>query len=168
MLKDESSRFKPYSREELLSLFEFRSKDTKMSFEDFERVESRKAFQGKFDGVDYFVRFVKNWNEVDEKYGDVLYSNSGYSRIVATVCDDSEALFTPCTYKVESVKVINGPKTEPISEVVSFRGRFCEQAKAGEEIEVQGKVEHLTNKRKGEEHYRLIIGNQPSDYMVLL
>ena len=60
------SGFKPYSRTELQTLFDFRSKDTQMSFEDFEKVENRKAFQGMFMGTDYFIRFVKDWNETNE------------------------------------------------------------------------------------------------------
>jgi predicted nucleotidyltransferase len=167
LLKDEGSRFKPYSKEELRTLFDFRSKDTRMTFEEFVEVESRKAFQGKFDGVDYFVRFVKDWSEISENYGDVCYKNSGYARIRATVAEDSEALFTPCTYILENVKVTDGPALEPIREIVSFRGRFCEQAKTGERIIAQGKVEHVKDTRNSREHYRMIIGNKPSDYMTL-
>ncbi|MGE5187761.1 MAG: hypothetical protein ACM3JE_01910, partial [Betaproteobacteria bacterium] len=46
LFKDKDSGFKPYSHSELQTLYNFRSKDTKMSFEDFLAVESRKAFQG--------------------------------------------------------------------------------------------------------------------------
>jgi predicted nucleotidyltransferase len=153
--------------EELRALFDFRSKDTTMSFEDFVKVEQRKAFQGKFDGVDYFVRFVKDWSEISEKYGDVCYRNCGYAKITATIADDSEALFTPCTYKLENVKVVDGPALKPITEVASFRGRFCQQARSGETVFVQGKVEHVRNTTSNSEHYRIIIGNKPSDYMAL-
>ena len=31
--------------------------------------------------------------------------------------------------------------------------RFCEQAKTGEAIVAQGKVEHVTDTRTGSEHY---------------
>jgi len=167
LLKSEKSGFKPYTNAELRALFDFRSKDTIMSFEDFERVERRKAFQGKYDGTDYFVRFVKNWNEVDQQYGDVFYSFAGYSKISATVTDDSEALFTPCTYKLDNVRVLDGPELDAITEVTSFRGRFCEQAKPCESVMVQGKVELVTDKRSGEVHHRVIIGNKPTDYMSL-
>ena len=167
LLKDEGSRFKPYTKTELQTLFEFRSKDTRMRFEDFVRVEQRKAFQGKYDGVDYFVRFVKDWSEMGEEYGDVIYTNAGYAKITATVADDSEALFTPCTYKLENVKVSEGPRLEPITEIVSFRGRFCQQARTGETIVAQGKVEHVKDTRNYYEHYRIIIGNSPSDFMAL-
>ena len=167
LLDDGESRFKRYTTSELRVLFDFRSKDTMMSFEDFEKVEGRKAFQGKFEGVDYFVRLVKDWSEVGENYGDVCFKNVGYARITATVADDSEALFTPCTYHVEDVRVVRGPPMEPIEEVVSFRGRFCKQAQTGEAIMAQGKIEYVTDTRDAREYYRLILGNKPQDYMVL-
>ena len=167
LLKTADSGFKPYSREELQTLFDFRSKDTQMSFEDFEKVENRKAFQGMFMGTDYFIRFVKDWNETSEQYGDVCYKNSGYAKITAKIADSSDALFTPCTYKLKDVSIVEGPKLTPITEIVSFRGRFCEQATNSEAIEAQGKVELVTNKNGSSEFYRLIIGSKPSDYMVL-
>jgi len=167
LLKDDASKFKPYSREELQALFAFRSKDTIMSFEDFVRVEKRKAFQGMYEGTDYFIRFVKDWSQISQHYGDVRYRNSGYAKITATIADDAEALFTPCTYRIENVTVAEGAKLEPIREIVSFRGRFCEQARKGEAVTAQGKVERVIDKRKEHEYYRVILGNKQSDYMVL-
>lgn len=167
-LRDEGgTSFKPYSLDDLRKLFDFRSKDTMMSFEDFVAVEHRKAFQGKFSNIDYFIRFVKDWNEVDEKYGDVRYRNCGYAKIEATVADDAESIFTPCTYQIEDAKIVEGPKLQPIKEIASFRGRFCEQAKKGETVIAQGKMEHVTDTRRKSEHFRLLLGNKPSDYMIL-
>jgi predicted nucleotidyltransferase len=167
MFNDPHLPLKPYSQHELKSLFDFRSKDTAMDFEEFVRTESRKAFQGKFTKTDYFIRFVKNWEEIDEKYGDVQYKNSGYARIRATVVDDSESIFTPCRYAIKSADVMEGPKLSPITEIASFRGRFCEQARNGETIIAQGKVERVTDSKRDQEYFRLLIGNKPSDYMVL-
>jgi len=167
LLEKGGTPFKPYTVEELKGLFAFRSKDTFMSFEDFVVVESRKVWQGKFMGRDYFIRFVKDWKEVDEKYGDVKYGNAGYAKIEATVVDDSESIFTPCTYKIEDVKVVEGPKLQPIKEIASFRGRFCEQARKGERVIAQGKLEHVMDYRKNSEHFRVLLGNTPSDYMIL-
>jgi len=164
---DADSGFKPYSQVELKTLYDFRSKDTQMTFEDFQLVESRKAFQGMFMGTDYFVRFVKNWSELSERYGDVCYQNSGYVKVTAEIDDASDALFTPCTYRLKNVEVLGGPNLSPICEVVSFRGRFCMQATEEEKITAQGKAEFVSNRKTGETHYRLILGNKPSDYMVL-
>ena len=165
--KDSRSKFSHYTREELQALFDFRSKDSIMNFEDFIQVERRKAFQGMYEGTDYFIRFVKDWNQVTEQYGDVYYKNEGYSRITATIANDSEALFTPCTYEIEKVRVTEGTNREPIREIVSFRGRFCKQALRNESVTAQGKIERVMDRRKGQEYYRVILGNKPSDFMVL-
>lgn len=165
MFRCRYEEIRSYALEDLKALFDFRSKDTSMSFEDFVRTESRKVLQGKFVGTDYFIRFVKNWGEVDESYGDVQYKNVGYAKIEATVVDDSEAIFTPCTYRIESAKALEGPKFETISEIVSFRGRFCEQARIGEVVNAQGKVERVTDSRRNHEYFRLLVGTKPSDHI---
>ncbi len=166
MLEDRESPLKPHSLEELKELFDFRSRDTITSFEDFVRTESRKALQGKFMGRDYFVRFVKDWNEVKEQYGTILYESEGYAKIKAKVVNDSEAIFTPCCYKIGSVKILEGSRVDAIEEIVSFRGRFCEQARNGEFVIAQGKVEKV-QKEGDREHFRLLLGNKILDHMIL-
>jgi uncharacterized protein len=164
----EGSGFKAYTTAELKTLYDFRSKDTQMTFEDFQLVENRKAFQGMYQGTDYFIRFLKDWNEAGEQYGDVTFQNAGYCKVTGTVMNCDDALFTPCSYTIDKVDVLEGLKLSPITEVVSFRGRFCMQAVNGERIEAQGKTELVTEKKTGKQHYRLILGNKPADYMVLL
>jgi predicted nucleotidyltransferase len=69
---------------------------------------------------------------------------------------------------LEKAKVIEGPKLDdPITEIASFRGRFCEQAKIGEVVTAKGKVERVTDKKLKRHYYRIIIGNKPADFMSL-
>ena len=167
LLADEKNLFQAYDLKNLKELFDFRSKDTKMTFEDFVRTDLRKISHGKFLGKHFFIRFVKDPNEIKEQYGDIIYYPEGNSRILATIVNDKEALFTPCTYKISNVKVIQGTKVEPIDEIVSFRGRFCEQAKIGEKVIAEGKIERV--QQQGEDdHYRLLVGSKPSDHMILV
>ncbi len=165
--KENGSPMTSYDRKGLRELFAFRSKDTVVSFKDFVRTESRKAFQGKFRGRDYFFRFVKNWNEKKEKYGELMYTSEGQAKIKARIVDDSESIFTPCRYRIENVEILEGERTdEEIREIASFRGRFCEQAREGEIVIAQGKVEKV-QKEDQLEYYRLLLGNRTSDHMVL-
>ncbi|MCJ7721571.1 hypothetical protein MUO98_04110 [Candidatus Bathyarchaeota archaeon] len=166
MFGDKNSQFKAYDLEGLKELFDFRSKDTITSFEDFVRTDSRKISHGKFRGKHFFIRFVKDHNEISEQYGCIIYKPEGNARIKATVADDSEALFTPCTYKLANVKIVEGPKVEPIDKIVSFRGRFCEQAKSGEAVIAEGKLERVQQEGK-DDHFRLLLGSKPSDHMIL-
>jgi predicted nucleotidyltransferase len=167
MFENGNESVKAYSKQDMKALFDFRSRDTAIGFEDFVRTESRKMMEGKFDATDYFVRFVKDWNEIDEKYGDVQYKNIGNARIEATVIDDSESTFTPCNYKIENVRLLEGSKVDHIDEITSFRGRFCEQAKKGETVAAQGKVERVTHRKKNTEHFRLLVGGRHADHIVL-
>ena len=166
LLGEKQGPFKAYTHRDLRTLFDFRLKDTMMSYEDFVRAESRKVLQGKFMQTEYFIRFVKDWSEIGEKYGDVRYVNVGYARVEATVVDDSESIFTPCVYKISDARVLEGPQTKPLKEIASFRGRFCEQARKGEVVIAQGKVEHVIDNRQNREYFRLLLGNKPSDYFV--
>ena len=166
MLEDKNSPFKAYDLEGLRELFDFRSKDTNVSFEDFVRTDSRKVSHGKFMGKHFFIRFVKDLNEISEQYGDIIYKPEGNATIKATVADDSESLFTPCTYKLANVQNIRGTKVEPIEEIVSFRGRFCEHARSGETVIAEGKVERVQQEGK-DDHFRLLLGSKPADHMIL-
>jgi predicted nucleotidyltransferase len=167
MFKGNHTRYRAYTTEELKNLYDFRSKDTHMSFEDFQKVEKRKALQGMYQDVDSFVRFVKDWHELSEQYGDISYSTVGYATIRAKISNKTQALFTPCSYQIENVKITKGPNLTPIREVSSFRGRFCEQAENGENIAAQGKMEQVINNKNGEKYYRLLLGSKPEDYLTL-
>jgi predicted nucleotidyltransferase len=159
--------FKLYDHADLESLFDFRSKDTSADFESFVRTESRKVMQGRFEGTDYFLRFVKDWAEVSEVYGDVRYRNAGVAEIKAKIADDSESIFTPCVYKIKDAQILSGSQVGVIEEIASFRGRFCEQARMGELVVARGKVERVMDRRHGREYFRLLLGNHPSDFMIL-
>lgn len=164
LVQHKDSSVKPYTQKGLKRLFDFRSKDTVMPFEDFLRIESRKSLQGMFKRRDYYVRCVKDWNEIEDKYGRVQYKSMGYAKIEATVMDDSDMIFTPCRYKVADVKILDGVRVEPVEEIASFRGRFCEQARNGETVIAQGKVERVQAGKLM--YYRLLLGNRTSDFMV--
>jgi len=167
MLEDKNSPFEAYDLDGLRELFDFRSMDTIVSFEDFVRTDSRKISHGKFEGKHFFIRFVKDLNEISEQYGSIIYNPEGNAIIKATVVDDSESLFTPCSYRLANVEILEGTKVEPIEEVVSFRGRFCEQARSGEAVIAEGKVERVQQEGK-DDYFRLLLGSKPSDKMILV
>ncbi len=160
------SEVKAYTKEELMALYNFRVKDTEVSFGDFVITEQRKVLQGKFLQRDFFVRCIRDWNEIQEHYGDVVYRKVGYAKIRAMISDDSEAIFTPCSYAVDDVERLDGEGEETIKEIASFRGRFCEQAKKGETVIAQGKVEKVQEKN-GDVFFRLLLGGKASDFMIL-
>jgi len=162
----EGGEVRRLNEEEMRELYASRSQDTPMDFEDFVRLEGRKVIQGRFRGCEYFIRFVKAPAEVGESYSDRRYTSLGQAEIEATVADASEAIFTPCTYKVDGVRLARAQQAMPSPvEIVSFRGRFCEQAREGERVLARGKLERVIT-RIGEVYHRLLLG-RPGDFMVV-
>jgi len=165
LMQKEEESVSSYNLEDLKRLYEFRSKDTWMPLEDFIRMEQRKFSQGKFKGRDFFIRFLLDWNELDEEYGDRIYIPSGYAKVKAVVEDDSDSLFTPCRYGISQVEILGGTNVSSLKEITSFRGRFSKQAEKGEQVVAQGKLEKVI-KRDGTEYFRLILGARPPDFMI--
>jgi len=153
-----------YDRAGIRRLYEARSMQNAMSFNTFLMQEKRKLLEGKFRRRDYFIRCIKDWNEIDEKYGDRYYYPLGCSIVQAVVDDDSENILTPCVYRVSRAKVLYGKKRAVPSQIVSFRGRFCEQAFQGERVKARGRLERVAD-RSGE-WYRIVLGESPLDYLI--
>ncbi len=150
----------------LEELYAQRVADTHMEFRDFASAEKLKVNQGRFRERTYFIRFVKDAQEVRERYGELRYVPLGRAAITASVSDDTEAIFTPCRYSLSGVRRLEGPPVPGLKEIVSFRGRFCEQAKAGESIIAAGTLE-LVQPCHGGSWHRLLLGNSPEDNMVV-
>jgi predicted nucleotidyltransferase len=122
--------------------------------------------QGKFNGHDYYIRCIKDAKEINERYGTSNYQSIGYSKIEAKIADDSQSIYTPCQYRIEDVKTIEGSTIYSIKKIVSFRGRFCEQARNGETVIAQGKIE-LVKQGNVHKHYQMVLGNNITDFMIL-
>ncbi len=156
---------KPYSEKTIGDLFTFRGQESNITFQEFVKIEQRKKLQGIFKGVDYYIRCIKEWNEISNEF--VQYKPIKISTIRAIIIDDSEAIFTPCRYLIDNVKIISGEILgEPIREIVSYRGRFCEQAWNGEKVEVCGKIEQVIS--RSETYFRLLLGANEGDYFRVL
>jgi predicted nucleotidyltransferase len=141
--------------------------DTGMDFLEFEALEKLKANQGRFRGRTWFIRFVKNPDEAWNRYGEFRYEPNGRMTIQAAVADSRDAIFTPCRYLLSDVCSAGRMPVPDLHEIVSFRGRFCEQARAGDRILAAGTLERIRDSR-GRVRYRLLLGNSPEDTMVAI
>lgn len=138
--------------------------DTPLSFADFARHQSRKVNEGYFFGRPYFIRFVKQPAQEDEQYGDLRYETLSGATVRAVMTDTWNAIFTPCSYSVKNVVFIEGGTPLDLREIVSFRGRFCEQVRVGERAIARGSIEKVVPKADNV-YCRLIVGGAPGDYL---
>ena len=147
-------------------LYRQRMKDTPMSFNDFAALEKRKVNQGSFRKRPYFIRFIQDMEESEESYGCRRYTPRGRARISASIADTKSALFTPCRYELADSRSTDGASLPVVEEIVSYRGRFCEQARIGESVVAEGTLEYVRS-NSGKTWYRLLLGNSPQDTMIV-
>jgi hypothetical protein len=172
LLDDPSGPVRRLNSEELAALHASHRPDTPLSLADFVRLQNRKVNEGRFRGREAFIRFVKRPAEVKERYGDPRFEPLAPATIQARVTDDGDAavaerdgIFTPCRYAVEEATFPDGPPVANLREIVSFRGRFSEQARVGEWAVARGSVERVIP-RSGPAHHRLVVGGRAGDYLL--
>ncbi|MFX1281150.1 MAG: nucleotidyltransferase domain-containing protein [Promethearchaeota archaeon] len=169
----ESSLLRKYNLEEYNTHYDWRVGGSDISFESFMRSERRKLHQGKFSVYDYFIRYIKSPKDWKGNYYDYEYSNMGRIKVKALITESKDSIFTPCTYKIGNVKPLEKKLTDnkidikDITEINSFRARFCEQAKEGEYVLVEGKLERV-NYKDTIEFYRILLTDQTKDKMLVI
>jgi predicted nucleotidyltransferase len=165
LLDDPSSGLARPRGEELAAIHAVHREDTPLSAADFARLQAGKVNEGRFAGRPYFARFVKLPAEVPERYGDPRFVSEGRALVEARVADDRDALFTPCRYVLDEVRILEGVHIDDLREVISYRGRFAEQARVGESVRAYGSLEREIWS-DGHETAHLVVGGRPGDYLL--
>ena len=147
-------------------LYAQRITDTPMAFHEFVNLEKRKTNQGRFRNRMYFIRFIKGAGEAGLSYGQHRYTPLGRMRIAASIAGDQDAIFTPCRYLLSGARNLEGSPLPDLREIVSFRGRFCEQARTGEAVVAAGTLERVQSK-SGDTWHRLLLGNSTEDTLLV-
>lgn len=160
VLRGRESWIRPYDVENVRDVVHNRWGDTGLSLEGLSRLESGKVLHGLVDGRDYFIRLVREPDgseegEVSRPLGNVVL------RGMVVGADDS--IYTPCAYEVEACSLEGGGPDVEGGRLVSFRGKFTEQAAEGDVVEARGTLEEVVS---GDlTHYRVMLGRR-GDYMV--
>ncbi|MBN2229919.1 MAG: hypothetical protein JW779_10050 [Candidatus Thorarchaeota archaeon] len=123
-------------------------------------IERKKKLQGIFEGREFFIRLVRFPEDVDEVYGLKKYELLEPCEITGIITDDSDSIFSPCSYQVESLERPN------LKRLVSFRGRFTEQVSKGDSVRARGRLERVINNKSGESFDQLVLGESSSDYLM--
>jgi len=169
----ESNQLRMYNLEDYKSHYTWRVGGSDISFKEFMKTEQRKLHQGKFHEKDFFIRYIKSPEDWNGNFYDYQYKNYGRIKAKVLVTDSTDSLFTPCSYKIKALKILDNKSTlktinlKNISEMNSFRARFCEHAKEGETVLVEGKLEKVVFKNELE-YLRILLTDQIEDKMLIV
>ena len=86
---------------------------------------------------------VKDWEEISNAYdSETRIKQRGWTKMLARVVDDQDALFIPSIYGIEPLKVLSGTKgAVEARRIVSYMEEFRMQARKDETIYVEGNLE---------------------------
>jgi len=137
-------------------------RDSCMSVESWLRHESRKLLYGVYRGFLYSAKIVPLGDVFWEPYGSRRWREVGRATVRAVVIDDSRSIYTPNEYGIKVIEVLEGePDAIHASEIFSYRSRFAEQAKEGDEVIASGRLE--VDLRSWD--FRLLVGNERGDML---
>ncbi|MFO8017820.1 MAG: hypothetical protein R6U96_04240 [Promethearchaeia archaeon] len=162
-----------YNMREYQSHYRWRAGGSGIPFDKFLKSEKRKLHQGMYKGFEFFIRYIKSPEDWPSSYYDYQYKDMGRIKINAKVIEDKDSIFTPCTYKVDNVQILEDKNLNDaiddklVDQVKSYRGRFCEQAKKGENVLIEGKLEKVMEKKK-DFYYQILLQDQTRDKMLIL
>ena len=136
-----------------------KAKQYPLSQAEASKIYERRWNLGVFEHRWVSIHPVKLESEVTEEYGEATYHPCGQVTIRAVVRDNTDCLFLPSVYKIEEVKVLEGPQLGKVTEVVSYESLYGSLAENGEIIQARGKLEQVSEKGTSRKHYRVLVGS---------
>ncbi len=159
-LREEADWVSPYDAETVGDVTRSRWGDTGLDLEGLGAIEVRKVLHGLVDGTDYFVRLVREPEEFEE---EISSRPLGKVTLRATVKESGASIYTPCTYEIDECSYWDSHDWPDPSQLVSFRGKFTEQAGDEDRVEVKGTLERVEYIDRTA--YRVMLGSR-GDYLV--
>jgi len=158
LMRERLSWVQPYTAETVGDVLSSRWSGSRVELDALAEIETRKVLQGRVMGRDYFMRLIRP--EPD----DAPSTPEGEVAFRARVLDSEYSIYTPCTYTLGEVEPLASTVPVGAIEAISYRGKFTEQAVAGDRVEVRGTLERVHGP---EERFRVVLGGS-RDYMVPL
>jgi predicted nucleotidyltransferase len=143
------------------------AKSEKLSYASKNRIEAARRFKGEYQGRVFMYNAVRKPCEINSKYGSFKYLPISQVTFECVVEDDSETMFRPALYGIESCKSISASSElieDKIPEtVVSMIGCYRNVARQGCRIRVSGMLERVENLETGEVHHQVVVGTGASE-----
>lgn len=154
----EALKIAPFHGERLRKWCLQKTQNHPISLAEAEKIYSRKWNIGTFEGTHFSLHPVKPRVELNEEYGDKIYTPDRMVSLIAKVTDSEDSIFLPCVYKVENARIDGHPNVD-VREIVSYEGLYDSLAEVGETIAVRGKLEHVHDKIKEDNYNRVLVGS---------
>jgi len=138
-----------------------------LSYKFSNRLDAARKYKGKYLGSTFMYNGVRKAEEVNVKYGQFRYAAVNPVRFECRVRDDSESMFRPATYSIDSYVPADAASALTEANVpkrlVSMVGCYRNIARKGNRIRVSGMLEQVKNLETGESFYQVVVGTATSE-----
>jgi len=138
-----------------------------LSYMSKNRIDAARQCKGKYEGKIFMYNAVRKPEEVNSKYGTARYHPVAPVSFCCTVKDDSEAMFRPAIYGIESYVPADKGSTlhehKVPKQVVSMIGCYRNVARRGNRIRASGMLERVENVETGQVSYQVVVGTGTSE-----
>jgi predicted nucleotidyltransferase len=155
-IKRIDSEFEPFNDRQMSEWCSDRTKSFPLSFDDLKLIARRRWNYAYYKKTYVSFHPTRLDSEIDEAYGDLIYSPKGSVFGTASISNSDESVFLPAIYEVEE------PDTEldlDIKQLVSYEGMFSDVFRAGERVEFSGVLEKISGR---DNFYQVLIGGSGS------
>ncbi|MCS7126168.1 MAG: hypothetical protein NZ929_04575 [Aigarchaeota archaeon] len=129
-----------------------------ISRSDAEKLALRVRHKGYYRGVGFSVHGVRREDEINEKYGDLVYKMIGIARAELEVVDSVDSGFTPSVYSVEGLAEMNG-ESYRIERLTCYDLSYIALFHPRDRLKVYGKLEEVYDRRNNRRFYNILIGS---------
>ncbi|MBC8224883.1 hypothetical protein H8E65_09850 [Candidatus Bathyarchaeota archaeon] len=149
-----------YDEENVTRVVWSRWADSGLDLKKLVSSEVQKILHGRVDSRDYFFRLLKLPPEVEIEDDSRPLS---VVRLIARITDAEGGIYAPCSYLIKDCEYLDSHELPIASQLLSYRGKFTEQAEKGDLVEVRGTLEEVVI--RGKSSFRVILGRK-GDYMI--
>jgi predicted nucleotidyltransferase len=131
------------------------------------RIEAARKFQGRYQGKIFMYNATRKPEEVTTKYGDYTYTPLEPLRFTATVCDDTQTMYRPSTYKITNYQPQDPQSELPLeqtpTQITSNIGLYRNVARTGQQVKAAGTLEKVQSTLEGSVFYQVVVGTATSE-----
>jgi predicted nucleotidyltransferase len=151
-----NSELEPFDDRQISEWCDDRTKRFPLSFNDLKLIAQRRWNYGFYKKTYVSFHPIRVDDEIDEAYGDLIYSPTSPVFGTASISNSNESVFLPAIYKVEETDIEHDLD---IKQLVSYEGMFSDIFRVGERVEFSGILEEVSGR---DNFYRVLIGGSGS------
>jgi predicted nucleotidyltransferase len=138
-----------------------------MSYIAGNRIEAARKFVGKHEGKIWMYNATKKTEENKTQYGDYIFTQLAPLHFSATICDDTQTMYRPATYKITNYQPLDAQSEVELEnipkQVISNIGCYRNVARVGQQIKVAGALEKVQSTKNNTIFYQVVVGTATSE-----